>query len=375
MKSDRKILAFGGGVDSSALLAIHLERDKAAAYLGISRDELDEAFPEIEAAVFSDPGSEWPETYENIEYAQKRCAEAGVELVVVRHHYNRYFHKETGECIGRRKEWLLLPKEERAQYEKRREPYTIFEWLTDSRAFPLMPGRGHVCSMRFKGEVMQKWSDERFGNHEECTKHWYLGIELEEEGRSDRFNANNRKADTKGNKILGHEYYYPLMELKMNRKECLEILDHLGWDYRGDGSPVQKSSCMWCPFSKEWEIDRLIEAAKNDPKFEGLAEGLKIEELFYAQDKHELWHIDGEPLNKGGTCGAGHHRQPYATGHCSRPGCEEHNKHGKATLIQLRYPNDGSQPHAKGKIRKTLKEHIARYEEEGDIVRALKRLD
>ena len=367
-----KILAFGGGVDSSALLAMHLERDKAADYLGITREQLDEAFPVIDAAVFADPGSEWEETYENIEYAKKRCAEAGVELVVVRHHYNRYYHKETGELLGRQKELRLLPKEEQTQYEKRKTPYTIYEWLTDGRSFPLMPGGSHVCSMRFKGEVMQKWSDERFGNHEVCTKHWYLGIELEEEGRSDRFTANRRKSDTKGKKILGHEYHYPLMDLKLNRKECLEILDHLGWDFRGDGTPVNKSSCMWCPFSKEWEIDRLIgEWLKGNKK--GLEEALRIEELFYAQDKHAIWHEDGMPLNKGGKCGAGHHRQPYATGYCSHPGCAEHNKHGQATLIQIRYPNDGSQPHAKGTVRKTIKQHIDRYNAESDTIRALKR--
>ena len=58
-----KLLAFGGGVDSTALLAMHLERDKAAKHLGMSRAKLDELFPPFEAAVFSDPGSEWPETF------------------------------------------------------------------------------------------------------------------------------------------------------------------------------------------------------------------------------------------------------------------------------------------------------------------------
>ena len=57
------LLAFGGGVDSTALLAMHLERDKAAKHLGMSRAKLDELFPPFEAAVFSDPGSEWPETF------------------------------------------------------------------------------------------------------------------------------------------------------------------------------------------------------------------------------------------------------------------------------------------------------------------------
>lgn len=303
-----KLLSFGGGVDSTALLAIHLDRDKAAAFLGISRAELDEAFPLIAAAVFSDPGSEWPETYENIEYAKSRCAEQGVELVVVRHHLLRYFHKETGNAL-QQKEWKTLPQQEKDDYELRDEPYSIYEWLIDGGMLPLISSdSGHVCSMRFKGNVQQKWADKEFPD---ATKMWYLGIELEEGRRSQRFTANHGE-----NRVKGHEYDYPLQTLKMGRKECLEILDHLGWDYHGDGSPVLKSSCMWCPYCKEWEVDRLIEADGQ-----GLKEALAIEERFVEKDKHAAWHDAGMPLNRGGNCNAGHHRMPYATGWCDHPEC------------------------------------------------------
>jgi hypothetical protein len=305
-----KLLAFGGGVDSTALLAMHLERDKAAKHLGMSRAKLDELFPPFEAAVFSDPGSEWPETYENIEYAKARCAVFGVELVVVRHHLERYFHKETNEAL-QQKQWKSLPEDEREMYEPRNEPYTISEWLLDGGMLPLMPGAGHICSMRFKGGVQQQWADERFGDATVCTKHWSLGIEKDEGGRTDRFTANHSE-----NKIEGHEYNYPLQGLEMNREECLDMLDHLGWDYRGDGSPVQKSSCMWCPFCKEWEVDRLIDADG-----EGLKQALAIEKRFVETDKHAKWHEAGMPLNRGGRCNHGHHRMPYATGWCEHPEC------------------------------------------------------
>lgn len=359
MTEQVNILSYGGGVDSTALLAMVLDRDRAAAQLGITREKLDEALPPIVAAVFSDPGSEWPETYENIAYAEKRCEEIGLPLVTVRHEINIYKHRETGEEL-RWTEWNKLDKEVKPEYEKTPKVYTIFEWLMDGGSFPVIPGSsgGHVCSMRFKGQVQQKWGDRTFGNHEVCTKHWLLGIEAGESGRSDRFTANRRKNDLKGNQILGHTYGYPLMDLGMDRKECLEMLDALGWDYRGDGSPVQKSSCMWCPFVKEWEVDRLVDA---DGK--GLKEALAIEENFYTKDKHAQWHADGEPVKSNGSCFAGHHRQPYATGYCDKPECADHNKHGKAALIQLRYPNDGSQPHAKGTIRYTVKQHIERRQQ------------
>jgi len=346
------MLSFGGGVDSTALLAMVLDRDKAAETLGITRETLDKALPPIVAAVFSDPGSEWPETYENIAYAEKRCAEVGLPLITVRHEINVYVHRDTGEEL-RTMKWRSLDKETKQEYEKTSRVYPIFEWLMDSGSFPVIPGSGgHTCSMRFKGQVQQKWADKEFGDHEECNKHWLLGIESSEKGRSDRFTANRKKKTNQGKQILGHTYGYPLMDLGMDRKECLEMLEALGWEY-----DVQKSSCMWCPFVKEWEVDRLIDANGK-----GLEEALAIEERFYQTDKHAQWHADGEPTKSNGACFGGHHKQPYATGYCDKPQCADSNKHGKATLISLRYPNEGAayQPHAKGKVRYTVKQHIER---------------
>ena len=57
-------LSFGGGVDSSAILAMNLEPKKAAKYLGITVKELRKHIPDYDYVVFADPGSEWPETYE-----------------------------------------------------------------------------------------------------------------------------------------------------------------------------------------------------------------------------------------------------------------------------------------------------------------------
>ncbi len=304
------LLSFGVGVDSTALLAMHLDRDTSAEALGITRQELDEKFPPFVAAVFSDPGSEWPETYENLAYAEKRCAEVGLPVVTVRHTIPVYHHNDTGEEL-RYEEWRSLPKSEKDDYTKGEKVYKIYEWLMDGGMLPVIGGQQHTCSMRFKGNVQQKWAEETFGDHTVSEKWWMLGIEANEGGRTDRFTANHGQ-----NKVKGHEYSYPLQELDMNRKECLAMLQILGWDYRGDGSPVQKSSCMWCPFCKEWEVDRLIDADGI-----GLQEALGIEERFYSEDKHEKWHRDGMPLNKGGRCNRGYHRTPMASGWCEDPNC------------------------------------------------------
>jgi hypothetical protein len=107
----------------------------------------------------------------------------------------------------------------------------------------------------------------------------------------------------------------------------------------------------------DWEIDRLVESDGI-----GLKEALKIEENFYKIDKHVLWHEAGEPLNKGGRCNHGHHRQPYVTGFCGESACIEKgvNKHGKATLIQHKFVIGDE------KRRLTIKEHIERIQNSAD---------
>ena len=72
MDNGIQFLSLGGGVDSSALLAMHICRDESAEILGITREELDAKLPNWEWVVFADPGSEWKATYENIEYAKTK---------------------------------------------------------------------------------------------------------------------------------------------------------------------------------------------------------------------------------------------------------------------------------------------------------------
>ena len=63
-----KILSFGGGVNTAALLALAYQRKLS-----------------FDVAIFADTGCELPETYEWIErYAKPVCKELGIEFVVVR---------------------------------------------------------------------------------------------------------------------------------------------------------------------------------------------------------------------------------------------------------------------------------------------------
>lgn len=363
MNEGIQFLSLGGGVDSTALLAMHLCRDEAAEILGITREELDAKLPNFEWVVFSDPGSEWEATYENIEYAKQICEKVGLNFKIV-YYMQRYFrHKETNERI---KDWQyrLLSKEEKENWEKSIERQTIHEWLSELKqdgskgSLPMLPGSAHQCSDRFKGGVQRKWADKEFGK--ETMKNWSLGIEANENKRHKRFTMNRGE-----NKFPQHQFYYPLVELQMTREACQNMLKQLNWDYRGDGSEVEKSSCKWCPWLQEWEVERLL----NDPK--GREEALAIEELFYSShDKHAKWHELGKPMVPSGVRAIdGCHAKPFQTGECTHEGCEKYapgNNTGKATLIQLRYAEkDGKlvRVGSKGK-RLTIAEHIERLETE-----------
>ena len=357
-----QFLSLGGGVDSTALLAMHLCRDEAAEKLGISREELDSKLPNFEWVVFADPGSEWQSTYDNIEYAKMICEKVGLNFKIVVYMQRYYRHIDTNERI---KDWQYraLEKEDKENWKVSIERQTIFEWLTELKqdgskgSLPMLPGSSHQCSDRFKGGVQRKWADKEFGK--DTVKVWSLGIEANENKRHKRFTMN--RGDSK---FPQHQFIYPLVELKMSREDCKEMLRHLQWDYRGDGSEVEKSSCMWCPWLSDWEVVRLVEDGGQ-----GLEEAKEIERLFYASyDKHARWHELGKPMVPSGVRAIpGTHAKPFQTGVCTHAECSKYapgNKTGKGTLIQLRYVEDEN-----GKlVRKSTGKRLTMEEHEEAII-------
>jgi hypothetical protein len=396
--SDIQILSLGGGVDSSALLAMHLCREDAAEHLGITIDELNSKLPQYKYVVFADPGSEWPATYENIEYAKRLCEIAGLHFETVIYEQRYFRNHETNERITDT-QWRQLSNDEKENWKESIERMTIFEWLTErpdgSGSLPMLPGTAHQCSDRFKGGIQRKWADNYFGKG--VTKTWSLGIEANESKRHKRFTMNKGES-----KFPQHKFIYPLMDLNLTREDCKEVLRELRWDFRGDGSMVEKSSCMWCPWISDWEVDRLI--GSEGEMHKGLEEALAIEKTFYEGiDKHIVWHENGMPRTNGsvvlrGTQGKdrvilkggkeaweqlpieemvkwkpprapkGMHAQPFQTGVCTHERCIAmgHNKHGKATLVQIRYKvEDGKmvQKSGKGSRRLTIEEHMTMFPE------------
>ena len=253
----KNVLAFGGGVDSTCLLAMHLRRDEAAAILGITRRKLDKALPDFDAVVFSDTGAEFAYTYANVETAKGLCAENALEFVTVR-----------------------------------KEGESITEWVMRLGIVPVMAGGAHVCSVKFKGEVMAKWAADEFGSADLVT--WAIGIEADEGHRVTRFKTKG-KTDS----------IFPLVTLGIDREKAEKILAAL-WP-----TEVKKSSCVFCPFMSEGEIKNL---ASCSAEFE-IAK--KVEKNFEKTSaiKHQRWLDEGKPVNKAGRALRGMwRRNSYADG-------------------------------------------------------------
>ncbi len=234
------LLSYGGGRDSTALVAIDLARDRAARYLGLDRAALDAAFPPFDKAVFADPGAEFGVTYRTIERVQRRLGERLVTTA------------KAGE--------------------------TIHEWCLRLGVVPVMPGGSHVCSKKFKGDVLARWARDQGITHPT----WLIGIEADEGRRAKRFTP--PKGDTA-------TYRYPLIELGLTRERLTPLLTHLGW------GEIHKSSCVFCPFMSEAEIHDLYH---HHP--EHWAQVAELEDAFREMSaiKHRRWRDAGAPLNAAG---------------------------------------------------------------------------
>jgi hypothetical protein len=216
------VLSYGGGQDSSALLEM---------YLG------DPSFREKYASgdvliIMSDTGDEFPRTMEHVRETQARCAEAGVEFVLIT--ADMGYHSES---------WKNL----RHFY---RTKGTI-----GSKAFP------KTCSDRLKVQpiyrFLEQWLADRYGV--KCGRkagirefaarfgkiRMMIGIAKGEESRG---------ADPAKNP---HRWYresiepiYPLIDLGMDRAACQELL-------HSKGMYVIPSNCKACPFLSLPELEYL----------------------------------------------------------------------------------------------------------------------
>jgi len=171
----------------------------------------------LDEVIFANTMNEMPETYPHIKKIKEWCEKKNILFTVVKTHLGD----------GNLREWYL---------EKKKIPVRIIRSCTDL----------------FKIRPIYKYLKKKHGEvHINC----YLGISYEE----------RKRVKTSGRK--DRTLLYPLVDNKIDREECKEIIKQNGFEV-----PV-KSGCYFCPFQNKGSWNRLL---KNHPEL--FEESIKFEE-------------------------------------------------------------------------------------------------
>jgi hypothetical protein len=196
------IVAFGGGVDSTAMI------------LGLIEKELP-----IDLILFADTGAERPSTYEHIENFSNYLNKLGHDSIQIVKNKNKL-----GEIVSLEDDCL----------KRKCLPSIAYGFKTCSSHFKIQP----------QDKFLNNWqpAKETWAKGEKCIK--YVGYDAGEQHRAD--NAAKRQDPKYTNK-------YPLIEWQWEREDCLNIIAKHGI------TNVGKSACFFCPSSKPKEIVDLYE--------------------------------------------------------------------------------------------------------------------
>jgi hypothetical protein len=196
------IVAFGGGVDSTAMVIGLVEKSKP-----------------IDLILFADTGAERPSTYEHIENFSDWLVSKGYPSIVT-----------------------VKRVTESGEYE------TLEEECLRAKALPSIAYGYKRCSQKHKIAPQDKF----LNNWQPTIDCWkegnkaikYIGYDANEQHRAD--NAAKRE-DKK------YDHIYPLIDWQWDRQECIDII-------RNSGVKVpSKSACFFCPSSRPKEIVQLYE--------------------------------------------------------------------------------------------------------------------
>ena len=198
----RVILSCGGGMESTATLALTLYDDRFKSIR-----------PEV--VLFCDLGHEWSETYTQIEFIKAICAKEGIQFVTITPEVHRGKRK-----FGEQRTWT-----------------DIYTFHVDYQVVPGISQKGRrLCTELFKIAPIQKYLKERYPG-EELTI--LIGFGSDEKNRIKRGE----------NTVPGWTNRFPLDEADMCRCKSIEYMRSIDW-------PVpRRSGCTFCPFSKRMDIE------------------------------------------------------------------------------------------------------------------------
>ena len=104
--------------------------------------------------------------------------------------------------------------------------------------------RHHSCSLKFKGERIDRWVTEQYGDRP-CYR--LVGYDLDEEHRAARFSAQVPGTGPRSRDV----YVHPLQLLGLNRADCEQRIAAAGLPSPG------LSSCVFCASMRPEEVDEL----------------------------------------------------------------------------------------------------------------------
>lgn len=206
------VVGFGGGTDSTAVLAGWVEKG-----LRVTRP--------LDAILFADTGNEKPETYAHIEFMQ---------------FWLDYHHLPPITIVrkGGRQETL-----EENCLRKKTLPSIAFGRKKCSHVFKIEPQEkflnNHPVAKAWWKAGRTRGPDGKFVYANKVTK--LIGYDYSEEKRW----AKAALEDTK------YRYEYPLVQWEWTREDCIAALRRAGIPQPG------KSACWFCPSSTKPEIDQL----------------------------------------------------------------------------------------------------------------------
>lgn len=196
------VVAFGGGIDSTAMVIGLIEREEP-----------------VDLILFADTGAERPETYQHIESFNVWLRQRGcVEIQIVRKM-------------------------------KDGQPYTLEEDCIKNECLPSIAYGFKRCSDHFKirpqHTFMRQWQPaiDVWASGGKVVK--YIGYDAGETRRKENADL---KVDNQ------YEYKYPLIDWGWEREECINAI-------KSAGLPLPpKSACFFCPSSRPTEIVALSES-------------------------------------------------------------------------------------------------------------------
>lgn len=227
-----QIWSSGGGVQSTALAVLIVEGK----------------LPAPDLAVIADTEREMSTTWD---YLNRVTLPALAAVGVVLHRVKKSDYATVDLWGGKDGNSLLIP------------AYTTKEGDVGK-----MPG---FCSNEWKLRVIQRWATREHGV--KAATMW-MGISTDEMKRA---------TPGKGK----WEKRYPLIELGLNRGECVGIVKRAGWP------EAPRSSCWMCPQHREGEWQWQQEKAPRD-----LVKAIHFEREIQKRDPHAWLHQDCKPLDQ-----------------------------------------------------------------------------